>query len=119
MHFPTDINLLWDAARKLLDFIGDITEDAPVAGWRKQKEWRRTIKNAYIRLNKVAFRGGKHKEERMLTAAADYIMIARDFSGKLKKTKDVLQLAASGSLVKAVRMMQIDEFEKMRISILI
>ena len=46
VHFPTDLNLLWDAGRKCVDLIekyrGQFGYQLP--GWRKAKEWRRQLK---------------------------------------------------------------------------
>lgn len=40
VHFPTDYNLLWDAARKALDMIDKLCNKRDVSGWRKRADWR-------------------------------------------------------------------------------
>jgi len=46
VHFPTDLNLLWDAGRKCVDLIEKYRDQFGYAlpGWRKAKEWRRQLK---------------------------------------------------------------------------
>jgi hypothetical protein len=46
VHFPTDLNLLWDAGRKCVDLIeGFRASGYTLPGWRKAKAWRRQFKN--------------------------------------------------------------------------
>ena len=37
VHYPTDLNLLWDSARKGLDMVKDLCEITDLRGWRKIK----------------------------------------------------------------------------------
>ena len=48
VHFPTDMNLIWDAGRKSLDMIEDAIEEGLLdwKGWRKGKYWRKELKKA-------------------------------------------------------------------------
>jgi hypothetical protein len=43
LHFPTDLNLPWDAGRKCIDWIEKPHAPPALAlpGWRKVKDWRR------------------------------------------------------------------------------
>jgi IS5 family transposase len=46
VHFPTDLNLLWDAGRKGVDLIeGYRAAGYALPGWRKAKAWRRQLKH--------------------------------------------------------------------------
>ena len=47
VHFPTDLNLLWDAGRKCVALIVKYRDQFGYAltGWRKAKDWRRQLKN--------------------------------------------------------------------------
>src|SRR5215210_8946332 len=47
VHFPTDLNLLWDSLRKCLDMIEQLLEIAPVKGWRKIKNLRKSLKSLF------------------------------------------------------------------------
>jgi len=45
VHFPTDLNLLWDAGRKSVDLIeGLLASGHALPGWREFKAWRRQLK---------------------------------------------------------------------------
>ena len=46
MPFPTDLNLLWDAGRKGVDWVEKFRRSGYARpGWRKAKAWRRQFKN--------------------------------------------------------------------------
>src|ERR1035441_876083 len=68
VHFPTDLNLLFDAGRKCLDLIGQYREqwDYQLPNWRKLEDWQRRFKSAERAASKAVFGGGKDKrsEER-------------------------------------------------------
>lgn len=113
VHFPTDINLLWDSARKCLDFVEKIVSGSPVSGWRKIDDWRQRIKNSFIRVNRIAFRGGKNQQERVLEAADNYLQITWNLSQKIKISKPELILSTQGLTVKTYFLNQLDYFEKM------
>ena len=64
VHFPTDMNLLWDAGRKSLDMIEEAIREGLLDwnGWRKLKYLRRELK-ALMRVSAKASGGvGKNKE---------------------------------------------------------
>ncbi len=65
VHFPTDVNLLWDAGRKSLDMIEDAIEEGILdwKGWRKGKYWRRALKKLMRMSAKASSGGGKNKAE--------------------------------------------------------
>ncbi len=64
VHFPTDLNLLWDAGRKCVDLIGSIATGSGYAlpGWRKAKDWRRQLKACERAASQIVYRGGPNKE---------------------------------------------------------
>jgi len=68
VHFPTDINLLWDALRKVITLCGD-----HCSGWRKHKFILRATKKAYRRLEKAAHGGGKNKDQRIYVLCSEYL----------------------------------------------
>ena len=46
VHFPTDLNLIWDTGRKCVDLIeGYRASGYELPGWCKAKDWRRQLKN--------------------------------------------------------------------------
>jgi len=83
VHFPTDVNLLWDAQRKCLDLIGPLMSRYSRPGWRKAKAWRRKLKTQMIGLTRLNSGGGLNKEQRRLAAAGEYVQDTYRFEQKL------------------------------------
>ena len=50
VHWPTDVNLLWDAMRCLLRELPRACAKHEVKGWRKSKFWSHTVKVAFQRV---------------------------------------------------------------------
>jgi transposase, IS5 family len=59
VHFPTDLNLLWDSLRKCLDAIEKLQKEIHLSGWRKIKHIRRTIKSIFRATSHQVFKGKK------------------------------------------------------------
>ncbi len=47
VHFPTDINLLWDAMRKIVTIIMAMCRDLEIGGWRKGKDNLKKVKSLF------------------------------------------------------------------------
>ncbi|MEO7700172.1 MAG: ISNCY family transposase [Opitutus sp.] len=86
VHFPTDLNLLWDAGRKCVDLIVKYRDQFGYAltGWRKAKAWRRQLKNLERTASHIVYRGGPNKETRMKRAVREYLTVGRDLSAKVR-----------------------------------
>jgi len=52
-HFPTDINLLYDAARKVIEESRALAEHYTVPGWRQCQHGLRQIKKQYRKIQKL------------------------------------------------------------------
>ena len=85
VHFPTDLNLLFDAGRKCLDLIGKYRDQYgyELPGWRKLDDWRVRFKAAERVASKAAFGGGKDKEKRVRAAVGDYVAVGRELERKV------------------------------------
>lgn len=59
VHFPTDLNLLWDSSRKCLDMIKVLKKETQLGGWRKIKHIRKTIKSIFRATSHQVFKGKK------------------------------------------------------------
>jgi len=113
VHFPTDYNLLWDAARKCCDMIEHIGKGEEfVSGWRKIKRWRRKLKGCYVTMCRASSSGGKNKETRMYEATLQYITVAGEFSKKIKKTKESI-LDCAGRHDKVLQWVSLGYFAEM------
>lgn len=61
VHFPTDLNLLWDSSRKCLDIIDALRKQTNLRGWRKIKHIRKTLKSIFRATSHQVFKGKKDK----------------------------------------------------------
>ena len=68
IHFPTDLNLLYDSLRKCLDTIERLQEQTNLPagrqglnGWRKIKHIRKTIKSTFRATSHQVFKGKKEE----------------------------------------------------------
>jgi hypothetical protein len=86
VHFPTDLNLLWEAGRKGVDLIVKYRDQLGygLPGWRKAKEWRRQLKACERLASQIVYRGGPNKEARVKRAVRDYLAVGRALSAKVQ-----------------------------------
>jgi hypothetical protein len=85
VHFPTDLNLLFDAGRKCLDLIQKYRDqfDYRLEGWRKLQDWRKRFKAAERVASKAVFGGGKDKEKRVRATVGQYVQTGRELTAKV------------------------------------
>jgi len=84
VHFPTDLNLLWDSARKSLDIAERIVKENNVPGWRKIKFIKREVKSSFRKASQIVFRGGSKDPEKKKQAVKDYLQYARNLELRLE-----------------------------------
>lgn len=113
VHYPTDLNLLWDAQRKCLDLIVPLMSRYQLPGWRKSKVWRRKLKTQMIGLTRLASGGGPNKEQRRGAAARAYVQETYRFEEKLFEA--IGALPAPHSVAEVVQRACLDYFHTMLI----
>lgn len=86
VHFPTDYNLLFDAARKTIQLIFFLSEIYPLKGWRKHKSIISKIKGKMRSLSNINKKGGQNKKERRKKVAREYLDLAIDLYNKASDT---------------------------------
>jgi transposase, IS5 family len=88
VHFPTDLNLLWDAGRKCVDLVEKYRDRFGYAlpGWRKAKDWRRRLKALERLTSKTVHGGGAHKEARVKSAVREYLGAGRGLAAKVSQS---------------------------------
>ncbi len=64
VHFPTDINLLWDAMRKVVTIVMLLCDDFGFAGWRKGKHNLRKVKRLSRKAQNTKRSGSKNPEKK-------------------------------------------------------
>ena len=85
VHFPTDLNLLWDAGRKCVELVEKYRDQFgyQLPGWRKAKDWRRRFKALERMSSKAVYGGGANKERRVKAAAREYVNVGQELSAKV------------------------------------
>ncbi|MGH7957495.1 MAG: ISNCY family transposase [Opitutaceae bacterium] len=86
VHFPTDLNLLWDGGRKCVDLIEKYRDQLGYAlpGWRKAKDWRRRLKALERSTSKAVHGGGPGKEARVRPAVREYVNSGYELAAKVE-----------------------------------
>ena len=77
VHFPTDLNLLWDSLRKGLDMVEKLMKispaDASLKGWRKLKQLHSTTKSLFRQASQQVFRSNGKNEVQKTRAVKTYL----------------------------------------------
>ena len=113
VHFPTDLNLLWDAQRKCADLLVPLVQAAKLGGWRKCQDWRRKLKGQMIGVTRLASGGGPNKEQRRQAAAQEYVQESYRFEQKVFTSLQALPLPQD--LLGWLRREQLDSFHTLMI----
>ena len=111
MHFPTDYNLLWDAARKCIEISCQLAEKQGLSGWRKASDWKKRVKRAFRKVQKVKKSGGKNKESRLGFAAGSYLELATRLTKKIDEFKSIVKAPCSISEINL--QLSLDYFHQM------
>jgi len=107
VHFPTDLNLLWDAARKSIELLAALG----ASGWRKAKDWKRKLKNLVRAAAKISTGGGKDKDQRTRQIVHAYLAKARELDAKVTASLEELKARALNPLDLA-RLEQVRHFHQ-------
>lgn len=86
VHFPTDLNLLWDACRKGLDVMGYCSKHYDLKGWRKHKSWRSSLKSSLRSTGKACASSSKNKKQAIENEVNEYLRLATELSEKIKSS---------------------------------
>jgi len=73
VHFPTDLNLLWDSLRKGFDTVEKLRKISQVKGWRKIKHMRGTTKSLFRQASQQVFRSNGKNEQQKIQAVKNYL----------------------------------------------
>jgi len=73
VHFPTDLNLLWDSLRKGFDTVEKLRKISQVDGWRKIKHIRCSTKSLFRQASQQVFRSNGKNEQQKIQAVKDYL----------------------------------------------
>jgi hypothetical protein len=90
IHFPTDLNLLWDSSRKCLDMIEKLVEITEVKGWRKIKSLRKNFKSLFRATSHQVFKGKNEHQKKQYVKR--YLLQARLLEQRVEELIKTLPL---------------------------
>lgn len=105
VHYPTDINLLFDAMRKVITLIGRLCMKVRVSDWRQSSYNIRKIKKLYRKAQKIKHSTSKDERKReerdklIIEAHRNYVDRAESF---LEKAEGTLRLLLGMKLIEGV-----------------
>jgi len=92
VHFPTDLNLLWDGIQKSLSCLTIIKKTEDVKGWRKIDYKKSKLKSVYRKASEIHRKKGANYKERLEEAVTDYAKRSMELSSRLNKTIELLDI---------------------------
>lgn len=92
VHFPTDLNLLWDSSRKCLDTIEKLQTITQIKGWRKIKYIRKTLKSQFRHTSHQVFKG--KIEQTKKRSVQQYLQLAEALKLRCEELLENLPAAA-------------------------
>lgn len=64
VHYPTDINLLWDAMRKVIELTGKLCESENISDWRQYRYNLKQLKKLYRKAQKIKHSTSNDEEKK-------------------------------------------------------
>ena len=99
VHYPTDINLLWDAMRKTIEIVAQLCQEYGLTDWRQSAYNLRQLKKLYRQAQKLKHSTSQdeikreNKKETMLEAHRDYLEQARAHLDQAHRSREQLLAA--------------------------
>lgn len=114
VHYPTDVNLLYDSGRKCLDILKKLRAKSgeKLTGWRKLKYWYRQLRNGERHLTQTLGKGGKNRAARVEQATTAYLERARALSAKITGSRSDL-LSSPGNPASLALLVSLDHYHKL------
>lgn len=87
IHFPTDLNLLYDSLRKGIETVAIVCKkDTTIRGWRKHKFIISDIKSLFRSTSQKVFKGRNETEKKLFVKT--YLHKAKNISKRLEAVKN-------------------------------
>jgi IS5 family transposase len=115
VHFPTDINLLFDAVRKAIQLISRVSDKHGISTWRQYQYNIKTVKKAYRKAQQSKKRNAKNEDEKLnkiQEAHKTYINLAESFLTKASQTAKSVNEIKELSITEIANLAEVDEYIK-------
>ena len=113
VHFPTDINLLLDAIRKVIEICAILAGDYNLPGWRQHRYHQRQFKKQYRKVQRLKHSTSKdaskqqRKEQEIQEAHRAYLALAENHLALAEQTR---QQIIPNDPVSHVRLSELNDF---------
>lgn len=88
VHFPTDINLLWDSSRKCLDIITSLRkEGVSLKGWGQVGRWYGKVRKVYRKCSEIHRLKGANYHQRLSEATKEYLKVSKELAEKIEPSR--------------------------------
>jgi hypothetical protein len=100
VHYPTDLNLLWDALRTLIGLIAGLCEELGILGWRQSAYRLRQLKKLYRQVQRLKHSTSQDpekraaKQEAVQAAHRAYLESAEALLARVRETRVHLLVCA-------------------------
>ena len=112
IHFPTDINLLFDSMRKSISLTSAISQKYKIAGWRQSDYHIKSMKRELRKVQKAKHSGKASTEEKIKTAHSEYISKAKILLTKVKETMSKVIKKFPYNTILLIKLMEIENYIK-------
>jgi hypothetical protein len=113
VHFPTDINLLLDAIRNVIEICAELSKTHNLPGWRQHHYHQRLFKRQYRTVQRLKHSTSKNeskqqrKEQEIKEAHRTYLDLAESF---LTRTDQTRQQASPHDPLSVIRISVLNDF---------
>ena len=114
VHYPTDINILWDAMWKMILSVLFLCVQTGLLGWRKSDYHLKKTKKLFRKAQLMKHSTSKNKEKKtkreqlIIAAHLAYLDLAEDIINKVKET--ILAALSPSDIVVQLKIQQIQEY---------
>lgn len=106
VHFPTDINLLLDAVRKVLFLIGQECDRIGITEWRQYRFLYSGVRKKFYRANNLKrSKGAKtiEREQAIIDAHREFIDLAAVYVERAKESLSILNELGVGNIARIIQ----------------
>ena len=86
VHYPTDINLLYDAMKKSIELVGQLFTELELSDWRQYKHQVNLVKKSFLRAQNAKRTKGDAADEKIKSTHKDYIKMADKLLQRLEQS---------------------------------
>lgn len=113
VHFPTDINLLYDAIRKTIELSGSLAKKYDINGWRQSRHNARSFKREYRHIQQLKRSTSKDevkREQRVIELKSAYSEYLKSANEYLERARVTINRVAKQEKENSVKLRQLREF---------